>query len=246
MTQKSLSKNLSEHLKKEHKMTPVTAYLKEIVYGGTDGIVTTFAVVGGFAGAQTDVNAIPIVVVLLFGLANLFADGTSMGLSNFLSIRSGQDVYNAERAREMNEVKTNPKAEFEETIEILMDKGFSKKDAEEIAKLYSKNPEYWTDFMMNHELELPNPTNENPYLTGLATFLAFLVFGFIPLIPYVFFRGVPLFTLSVVFTFFALLLLGVLRLKVTKESPMRSVGEILLLGGVSATLAFFVGTFFRA
>src|SRR3990167_7820255 len=218
MTQKSLSKNLSEHLKKEHKMTPVAAYLKEIVYGGTDGIVTTFAVVGGFAGAQTDVNAIPIVVVLLFGLANLFADGTSMGLSNFLSIRSGQDVYNAERAREMNEVKTNPKAEFEETIEILMDKGFSKKDAEEIAKLYSKNPEYWTDFMMNHELELPNPTNENPYLTGLATFL----------------------------TFFALLLLGVLRLKVTKESPMRSVGEILLLGGVSATLAFFVGTFFRA
>src|SRR3989344_5605439 len=131
MTQKSLSKIQGKHLKKNKKWLPETPNWREIVYGGTDGIVTTFAVVGGFAGAQTDVNAIPIVVVLLFGLANLFADGTSMGLSNFLSIRSGQDVYNAERAREMNEVKTNPKAEFEETIEILRDKGFSKKDAEE-------------------------------------------------------------------------------------------------------------------
>lgn len=245
MTQKNISRQLQDHLEKEHKMTPVTAYLKEIVYGGTDGIVTTFAVVGGFAGAQTNVNALPVLVVLLFGLANLLADGTSMGLSNFLSIRSEQDVYNAERAKELREVKNNPKAELEETIEILMSRGFSKQDAEQIARLYSKNPEYWTDFMMNYELELPNPVNDNPYMTGLATFMAFIFFGFIPLIPYVFFRGVPLFTFSVVFTFAALLLLGFLRWRVTKEPPVRSVGEILLLGGVSASLAYFVGTFFR-
>ncbi len=246
MTQKNISSHLREHLEKEHKMTPVSAYLKDIVYGGTDGIVTTFAVVGGFAGAQTDVNALPVLVVLLFGLANLFADGASMGLSNFLSIRSEQDVYQIERRKEFHEVKTNPKAEFEETVEILMDRGFDKKDAVEVATLYKKNPQYWTDFMMNYELELPNPTSENPYLTGLATFIAFIVFGFIPLIPYIFFRNVPLFTYSVVFTALALLLLGLLRWRVTKESPIRSVGEILLLGGVSATLAFLVGTFFRS
>ena len=245
MTQKKISKHLREHLEREHKMTPVSAYLKEIVYGGTDGIVTTFAVVGGFAGAQTDVNALPVLVVLLFGLANLVADGASMGLSNFLSIRSEQDVYNAERAKELQEVKNNPKAEFEETVELLQSRGFSKKDAEQITQLYSKNPEYWTDFMMNYELQLPNPVHDNPYMTGFATFTAFLFFGFIPLIPYVFFKEVPLFTLSVIFTFLALLLLGFLRWRVTKEPPIRSVGEILLLGGISATLAYFVGTFFR-
>ncbi|MBI2051356.1 VIT1/CCC1 transporter family protein [Candidatus Roizmanbacteria bacterium] len=245
MATKNYSKKLREHLEQEHKITPVSTYLKEIVYGGTDGIVTTFAVVGGFAGAQSTVSSFPILVVLLFGLANLFADGTSMGLSNFLSLRSEQDVYNAERKKELYEIKTHPKAEEEETIEILMDRGFSKKQAEQITKIYATNEKYWTDFMMNYELELPNPTKENPYLTGLVTFSSFIAFGFIPLIPYVFLRGVPLFTLSAGFTSLALLLLGSLRWKVTKESPFRSIGEILFLGGVSASIAYLVGTFFR-
>jgi VIT1/CCC1 family predicted Fe2+/Mn2+ transporter len=42
------------------------------VYGGLDGIVTTFAVVSGVAGAELGVH-----VVLIMGLANLFADGFS-------------------------------------------------------------------------------------------------------------------------------------------------------------------------
>ena len=44
--------NLEEHLQLEHKRTAISEYLREIVYGGNDGIVTTFAVVAGFAGAQ--------------------------------------------------------------------------------------------------------------------------------------------------------------------------------------------------
>ncbi len=245
MADKNFSKELLEHLKKEHQVTPVSQYLKEIVYGGTDGIVTTFAVVGGFAGAQNTVNSLPILVVLLFGTANLFADGASMGLSNFLSMRSEQDVYNSERRKESREIKNNPKAEFTESIDILMHHGYSKKDAVQLATLYSKNERYWTDFMMHYELELPNPETENPYIAGLVTFAAFVIFGFIPLIPYVFLRGFPLFTLSVIFTFLALLLLGLLRWRVTKESPMRSIGEILFLGGVSAGIAYFIGTLFR-
>ena len=59
------------------------AYLAEVIYGANDGIVTTFAVVAGVAGAALD----PGVVVIL-GVANLLADGFSMGMSNFLSRRS--------------------------------------------------------------------------------------------------------------------------------------------------------------
>jgi VIT1/CCC1 family predicted Fe2+/Mn2+ transporter len=59
------------------------AYLAEVIYGANDGIVTTFAVVAGVAGAALD----PTIVVIL-GVANLLADGFSMGMSNFLSTRS--------------------------------------------------------------------------------------------------------------------------------------------------------------
>src|SRR3989338_3311388 len=113
--------DLEEHLRKEHKRTPFSQYLREIVYGGNDGIVTTFAVVAGFAGAQKDPasSAVPVISVLLFGLANLIADGLSMSLGSFLSLRANQDVYGNEHAKESHEIIHDPENEFKETVEIL-------------------------------------------------------------------------------------------------------------------------------
>lgn len=241
-------KDFVKHLREEHKISPFTTYLKEIVYGGTDGIVSTFAVVAGFVGARgSDVTSgLPIVVVLLFGFANLFADAMSMGLSNFLSLRSEKDVYRGEKAKEAYEVKNNPEKERAETVAIMMEKGFSKQDAQKLTEIYSKNPKYWTDFMMRYELEMPNPEHENPYLTATVTFFAFVAFGFIPLTPYVFLAGgANKFLFSAISTFLALVVLGIVRLRTTKEPIIRSVGEIVFVGSAAATIAYLVGTFFR-
>ena len=62
-------------------------YLKDLVYGANDGIITTFAVVAGVTGAELAPR-----IVLILGLANLLADGFSMGASNFLAIRSDEAV----------------------------------------------------------------------------------------------------------------------------------------------------------
>jgi VIT1/CCC1 family predicted Fe2+/Mn2+ transporter len=62
-------------------------YLRDLVYGANDGIITTFAVVSGVAGASLDART-----VLILGAANLLADGFSMGASNYLSIRSDEAV----------------------------------------------------------------------------------------------------------------------------------------------------------
>ena len=93
---------LARHMADEHKIGRLQEYLKQIVYGGNDGIVTTFSVVAGFAGFGSEGAAtVGGVAVLLFGLANLFADGTAMGLGEFLSSLSERDVYRSERAREL-------------------------------------------------------------------------------------------------------------------------------------------------
>lgn len=242
-----VSFNLEEHLRKEHKRTAFSQYLREIVYGGNDGIVTTFAVVAGFAGAQKDpsVSAVPVVSVLLFGLANLFADGVSMSLGSFLSIRADQDVYRNEKEKELHEIKHSRGSEFEETIEILKRRNFSESDARAIAKLYQKNEAYWTEFMMTDELQMTSPENEKPALIGLATFCSFVFFGFIPLLPYVF-KLQSLFQLSVVFTVTALVLLGVFRASVSKQQSIRGILETLLVGGSAAAVAYLVGSFFRS
>ena len=66
-------------------------YLGDLVYGANDGIITTFAVVAGVSGASLSART-----VLILGFANLVADGFSMGASNVLAIRSGQDIRTAD------------------------------------------------------------------------------------------------------------------------------------------------------
>lgn len=63
-------------------------YLAEFVYGAIDGTVTTFAIVSGVVGAS-----LSPAIVLVLGLANIFADGFSMASSNYLAERSEQALH---------------------------------------------------------------------------------------------------------------------------------------------------------
>ncbi len=66
-------------------------YVRDLVYGANDGIITTCAVVAGVAG-----GSLPPAAVLIVGVANLAADGLSMGVGNYLSIRAHQSARAAE------------------------------------------------------------------------------------------------------------------------------------------------------
>lgn len=238
---------LATHKRDEHRIGRIQEYLKQIVYGGNDGIVTTFAVVAGFAGAGVEgAAAVGGIAVLLFGLANLFADATAMGLGEFLSSRSERDVYRATRAREVNEIEHNPEFEIAEIVEILSARGMPQADAEVISRTMARTPEFMADFMMQYEIGMADPSNDAPAAKGMMTFGAFMVFGAAPLLPYFVRDPVPsTFTLSVGATFGALVALGLLRWKVTNETVGRCVGETVLVGGICAAVAYGVGLAFR-
>ncbi len=70
------------------------SYLDEAVYGANDGIITTFAVIAGASGAVLGSGTI-----IILGIANLVADGFSMGASSFLAIRTEADVARAHHRR---------------------------------------------------------------------------------------------------------------------------------------------------
>jgi vacuolar iron transporter family protein len=250
MTLEDRARELKAHIQEEHKQSPFASYLREIIYGGVDGIITTFAVVAGFSGAALSNSStveLTSMVVLLFGLANLFADGVSMGLGNFLSIRSDQSLYTIIRKKEEHETTHNADVEAEETVTILMEKGFTEDDARTITSLYRKNPNYWIDFMMNNELRISDPRDEKPVYAGFATFLAFISFGIIPLLPFLMMDTLApqtLFEVSVFGTVLALVLLGCFKGEVIGGGTIRSIFETILVGGLAAAVAFFVGTLF--
>ena len=70
-------------------------YVKSLVFGGLDGIITTFAVVAASVGGSLGSD-----VILLMGFANLVADGLSMGFGDYLSSKAEFEYTRAEHKRE--------------------------------------------------------------------------------------------------------------------------------------------------
>lgn len=227
-------------IKAEENHSSAGQYIKSLIYGGLDGIITTFAVVAGVAGAALSPG-----VVLILGFANLIADGLSMAIGDYLSTKAEMEFQQAERVREAWEVEHYPDGEKHELIELYMGKGVDEDDAKTLVDIISKNKETWVDIMMVEELGIIQE-EESPLKNALVTFAAFLVFGFIPVVTYVVARFIPnmqinTFALSCILTSLTLFILGALKVKVTGKNWFKSGLEMLIVGGLAAGAAYGVG-----
>ena len=218
-------------------------YIKDIVYGANDGIITTFAVVSGVAGA-----ALSIKTVLILGFANLIADGISMGASNYLGSRSKEHYYKREKEMERWEVDNLPEDEREEIRRIYAKKGFAGEDLDRAVAIITSDKNRWVDVMMKEELGLIQEPSCQAWKSGVATFIAFVIAGFMPLVSYLFvgrLDGVSPFALSIIITGVSLFAVGSARSFITKHSWWRSGLEMFIVGLLAASAAYGVGAFLK-
>jgi VIT1/CCC1 family predicted Fe2+/Mn2+ transporter len=220
------------------------SYLSDFVFGGIDGSVTTFAVVSGVVGAS-----LPTSIVLILGFANLFADGFSMAVGNYLSTKSKKEYMEKIRKAEEVSVVNIPDEEREEIREIFKEKGFSGRQLEEAVKIITNNKEIWIDTMMKDEFGILEE-QKSPLRGALVTFTAFNLIGFIPLCAYVLshlFRSLEdhTFLLSVLLTSCAFFIVGSVKGKIVNKKWCLSGLETLLIGGVAAAIAFLAGFFLK-
>ncbi len=212
-------------------------YIGDIVYGANDGIITTFAVVAGVAGAGLE----PIIVLIL-GAANLFADGFSMAAGNYLARKSEREYRKTERQREEWEIDKLPEEEKQEIREIYQAKGFTGAELERAVEIITSNRKIWVDEMMIGELKIMESEDGHPLKNSLATFCAFVVAGGIPLIPYIFLdTGQNNFGWAIAATGITLFVIGSLRTLITGKKWWLAGLEMLGVGTVAATVAYVVG-----
>lgn len=222
----------------------VSQYIGEVVYGGIDGIVTTFAVVSGVAGAELGAS-----VILIMGLANLLADGFSMATGAYLSSKSEQELYAKERERELWEMENLPEGERREHHEIFLKRGYSEQEARQLVEIISRDKERWVGAMMVDELGMLKD-ERNPLFNGAATLGAFIVAGSVPLLIYLLGLVVAVppsasFPVSIALSALALFGLGSARVLVTHQHPLKSGAEMLVVGGLASLVAYGVGVMLK-
>jgi VIT1/CCC1 family predicted Fe2+/Mn2+ transporter len=217
----------------------IEVYLPELVYGSIDGIVTTFAVVAGSAGA-----GLSITVVLILGLANLFADGLSMSIGSYLSKKSEQDNYNKHLQIEEWEIEHMPEVERKEIEDIYRAKGFEGEELTMVVNRITSNKQVWLETMMKDELGLTTE-KKSPFKAGLSTLISFVVAGSVPLIVYLLAYAnsieVDPFLLSSVVTMLTFIGIGYFKTYVTKSGMLKSIAETLILGSTAAIAAYVLG-----
>ncbi|MBN1311141.1 MAG: VIT1/CCC1 transporter family protein [Anaerolineae bacterium] len=238
-----------EQLEAEHHPDEIRArivgqdhsYLGDAILGAMDGGVTTFAVIAGVAGGGFDSQ-----VILVLGLAKLFADGFSMAASNFLQTRSQHEQIEEARQTEREHIRHIPEGERREIRQIFAQKGFEGDILDSIVETLSQDEEQWIDIMLSQELGLPREA-PNPMGAAGATFGAFLVVGFLPLLPFL----IPGLTMDQAFwisggiTAAAFLGVGVIKGLVLKRPVLKSGIQTLLVGSGAAVLAYLVSYWLR-
>lgn len=209
----------------------VDLYLGELVYGGIDGIVTTFAVVTASVSAQLSPK-----IIILLGFANLLADGFAMSIGSFLSARAEK------QKQEKDAADFSPEENREFWESKLRRQGLQGENLHKSLNAILAIPGNQPNIHRNNQ-----PTEiKPPFLIGLATYISFIGLGFIPFMTYVFNFSLnlptsSLFAVSCVLTSIAFILVGWLKSRVTLYSPLRSIAETLLLGGIAAAVAYIVG-----
>ena len=228
----------------EGRKTVGGEFIGEVVYGGLDGIVTTFAVVSGVAGAQLSAS-----IILILGLANLFADGFSMATGSYLSSKSRNEYYDREAERQAWEIKNFPEGQRAELRLLYLQQGYNEEEAEDLVRLNTQRKAPWVRAMMIEELGMLREEG-NPIRNALATFVAFVIAGALPLIVYLVGLVIPIqpdisFTVSIVLSGVALFALGAAKVLVTRLNPWRSGFEMLIVGGIAAVVAYLVGALLK-
>ena len=213
---------------------PQQNYLRDWIYGGIDGAVTTLAVVTGVVGAQLSPW-----IILVMGFANLVADGFSMAASNFLGTKAEHDDLKRIEAIENRHIDLAPEGEREEVRQIFLNKGFTGDDLTRIVELVTADRTRWVRTMLTEEYGLPREVR-SPWIAAVTTFSAFLACGLVPLLPYVFGLNHAL-TVSVIMTGAVFFTIGSVKSRWSTASWLRSGFSTLAVGAIAAGLAYATG-----
>lgn len=215
------------------------SYLRDWVYGGIDGAVTTFAIVAGVVGASLSAN-----IVIILGLANLLADGISMAAGNYSATKTEVDDLERLRAMEKRHIAADPEGEREEIRQILALKGLEGDTLEAAVSAITSDRDRWITMMLAEE-HGQSTTIRDPKKAALSTFAAFVICGSVPLAPYILLSADAAMPVALVMTSIVFFAIGSMKSRWSLARWWTSGLETAVIGLGAALVAFIIGYLLR-
>jgi VIT1/CCC1 family predicted Fe2+/Mn2+ transporter len=215
------------------------ASLRDFMLGLNDGLVASFAVTAGVAGAFTTTR-----IVIMAGVAEMLGGAVSMGLAAFISARAQIEFYRSEIERERDEIRRWPEGERDEIRTIYRGKGFSGELLDRVVAHITADPERWSNVMMREELGFTEESFDDPVRCGLIVGLSYLAGALLPVAPYFFVAMTHGIVASAIVTLGTLFAVGAAKTLITARSWLRSGAESALSGAIAAAVAYGAGRLF--
>lgn len=218
----------------------VRNYVRDLILGFNDGLVSVYAITAGVAGAALGTREIAIA-----GTAAGVAGALSMGLGEYLSTKSQAEYYASEAQREREHIRKYPKLEREEVNEMLAKKDYPPHLVPQIAEHVVSDEDRFVDFMMREEFGVGEESDRSPFVAMGLVMLAFVVGALLPLVAYFFVPTVNLgLVISTVLALGGLFVAGSVKNQTAGLAWWKGGLEMLLLGAAAALVTYGVGRLF--
>jgi len=217
------------------------AGVRDMIFGANDGLVSTLAFVAGVFGAITDPS-----IVLLSGIAELFAGTISMAAGAYQSSKSELEVLERESQRKRVKKGRTPEEDREELIKFYEAEGFRRGEAEAIVDRIAGEKELPAQAATLEELGLAPVELGSPVKAGVLCGVSFGLAALVPILPFVFpaLSCTEALIASIVATVVTLFGVGAMKTIFSRKSWVRSGLEMMIIGASAAAITYMIGTLF--
>jgi len=210
--------------------------LRAAVFGINDGLVSNASLIMGMAGSHAASK-----MIILAGVAGLFAGAFSMAAGEFISVRSQREMFEYQINLEKKELELYPQEESAELALIYEARGLPKEEAVKIANLLMQNPSNALDTLARDELGIDPDDLVSPYGAAGYSFCSFIIGAAIPLAPFIFGHNIFVMPLSIGLTASCLFIVGAILSLYSGKSAIKNGLRMLLIGGAASAITYLIG-----
>ena len=217
-------------------------YMRDIILGVNDGLVSTFLLISGVVGGGLDATD-----VLLTGIAGAIAGAISMSIGEYIATKSQEEVFEAELALEREHLRDHRQHERDQLKAMLADVGLAGDDLDKVVDIIDADDDAMLNMHAALEFGIVDTERRNPVAAAVFSGLLFISGALPSVLPFVFVDDTGLgLLLAGILTGIGLIIVGAVKTLHTGKSPVLSAAENFAFGMAGGLLAYLVGRLFDA